>query len=78
LPKNSNIKQLINNRSRNILFLLTKNKTDDIISFLISGVDNISGIIGIGEKTEKIDSYNIINNIISRIDIFLFLIKIIY
>jgi hypothetical protein len=58
--------------------LSAKDRTDDITFFSIGGVDDAPGIMDIGEETEKIDSYNTINNTISRINIFLFLIKIIY
>jgi two-component SAPR family response regulator len=78
LPKNSDIKQSINNRSRNILFLLIKNKINDIIFFSINGINNTPDIIGVGKETKKINFYNVINNVIFKINIFLFLIKIIY
>jgi hypothetical protein len=72
LPENNNIKQSTNSRPRNILFLSTKDKINNIISFLINKIDNILGIIGAGEKTKEINFYNTINNIISKIDIFFF------
>jgi hypothetical protein len=51
---------------------LAKNRIDDIISFSTNGVNNVPGIIDIGEKAEKVDSYNTINNTISKINIFFF------
>jgi hypothetical protein len=72
LFKNNDIKQSTNNRPKNILFLLAKNKVDDIISFSINRVNDISNIIGTGEKTEEINFYNIINNTIFKTDIYFF------
>jgi hypothetical protein len=69
---------LTNNRPKNTSFLLIKNKINDITSFSTDGIDDILGIIGIREETEEVNSHNIINNIISKINIFFFLIKIIY
>jgi predicted Zn-dependent protease len=78
LFKNSNIEQLTNNRSRNILFLLIKNKISNIIFFSINKINNIPNIINTKKETKEINFYNIINNIISKINIFFLLIKIIY
>jgi hypothetical protein len=70
--ENSNIEQLINNKPKNILFSLTKNKIDNIIFFLTDKINDTSGIIGAGEETKEINFYNIINNTIFKINIFFF------
>jgi hypothetical protein len=44
----------------------------------INGINNTPGIMGAREETEKVNSHNIVNNTISKIDIFLLLIEIIY
>jgi hypothetical protein len=49
-----------------------------MIFFSIGGIDDIPSIMGVGEEAKEVNFYNIIDNIIFKIDIFFFLIKIIY